>query len=469
MRIMLISSLFPPGIIGGYELAAFDVAKGLKEKGYDIHVVASNYHCEFKTEIKDFPVYRKLEYFPLYSHYNDADETVYKNFFVNFRNIFAINQLINEIQPDKVLLFDTRGLGTVSLLRYFTQLGYNPTLYYGDNLFSGLEGHLDKLNAYITMFGPINFLSEINSIFVSKRIAKEVSNNVGMDFINKTILPGWFIKSKNPTRIFSTKNSNNITNFVFASQLESHKGIYILLDSVAKLVQMGELKFKVDIYGSGNISAVNAKISENNLSQYIKYQRCADKSEMCEIFSKYEALVLPSWEREPFGLVVSEAASAGCIPIMTDVGAAEWFHNDEDCIIISRDSDSLAAAMIRFMHMSSDEKKDMSEKASAIAEKYFNFSNLIDQIEKVINDARPSESLGRRNATLNINIIIEKLSLIPLMNTELNQKKDVQPKMIFFNFLKKFPFLRKMIKFFFCRFPRLGRWIYEKIFQSLFN
>ncbi len=41
MRILLATNLFPPDVLGGYELLAADVAAGLRQRGHDVHVLTT--------------------------------------------------------------------------------------------------------------------------------------------------------------------------------------------------------------------------------------------------------------------------------------------------------------------------------------------------------------------------------------------------------------------------------------------
>ena len=42
MRVLVISNLFPPDVIGGYELLCQDLADGLHERGHEVRVLTSH-------------------------------------------------------------------------------------------------------------------------------------------------------------------------------------------------------------------------------------------------------------------------------------------------------------------------------------------------------------------------------------------------------------------------------------------
>ncbi|MFQ5772284.1 MAG: hypothetical protein ACE5HX_17245, partial [bacterium] len=59
MRILVISNLYPPYFVGGYELGCRDVVDGLKARGHHVKVLTSTYGVN-KPE-HDSEVYRWLQ------------------------------------------------------------------------------------------------------------------------------------------------------------------------------------------------------------------------------------------------------------------------------------------------------------------------------------------------------------------------------------------------------------------------
>ena len=60
MRILVVSNLYPPNIVGGYERLCFNVASELARRGHDIPVLTSGYG----GEVADYPrqrVQRRLQ------------------------------------------------------------------------------------------------------------------------------------------------------------------------------------------------------------------------------------------------------------------------------------------------------------------------------------------------------------------------------------------------------------------------
>src|SRR5690348_2227632 len=45
MRLLFVSNLYPPVVVGGYELNCADVAAGLRRRGHTVEVVTTNYRA----------------------------------------------------------------------------------------------------------------------------------------------------------------------------------------------------------------------------------------------------------------------------------------------------------------------------------------------------------------------------------------------------------------------------------------
>jgi glycogen(starch) synthase len=117
---------------------------------------------------------------------------------------------------------------------------------------------------------------------------------------------------------------------------------------------------------------------------------------MLLLFGQYEVLLFPTWEREPFGFTVGEAAAAGCVSIMTaGIGASEWFISDIECMKIARTADALASAMYRWMSMAPDERLRMRRAAMKSARRYLPFTRWLEVIEQACTEKMNTGDPGR--------------------------------------------------------------------------
>jgi glycosyltransferase involved in cell wall biosynthesis len=390
MNILILSNIFPPGFIGGYELGALDVAKGLRVCGHEIHVLTSDYFLDDQEELSSLNVCRSLVCASLSHERAPTDLT--RNLYYNFHNIRTLGSAIRRIKPDVVLAFNLHGLGVFSVINYLQKIKMPTILYLMDNIFSGLDLNSFAHKQYEKLFGALEFTDTTRVIAMSKTVSNEVSSALNTELGDVTYIPGWVDFGAREDFPIAARCRGR-TRFVFCSRVAPHKGINIVLDAADRLVQHGLTQFSVDVYGAGQVTSFLQQVKAKNLDEQIVYKGLAPKEEMLKILSRYDALVFPTWEREPFGFVASEAAAAGCFPIMTaGIGASEWFLDGYDSLKIFSNDASLCSAMSQVMLWSDEEIKKFRVAALRTGRKNFSFERWLPVIQKACFDVSANKS-----------------------------------------------------------------------------
>lgn len=381
MKILIISNVFPPGFIGGYELGALDIAKGLYNNGHEIQVLTSNYFWDEHEELKFLNVSRSL-LCPTLEHQLISPDHVKQRYY-DFQNIRILGNTIRQFKPDITLAFNLFGLGSFSIIQYLQKISLPTVLYLMDNIFWETDLQSPLHLCYEQLFGRLKFNKFTHIVAMSENLVREVNHTLNVTLEQVTYIPGWvdFRQFPIPQIVLHEKE---MTHFVFCSRIDSHKGVDIMLDAAEKLVHQGFTHFIIDVYGAGRVAIFLQKIKAKNLEKYIEYKGALEKYVMLPTLSHYDALLFPTWEREPFGFVASEAAIMGCFPIMTSgIGASEWFLDGYDCFKISRDATSLSMAMQRVMLWSDEERKKNRHNALISSRNNFDFNRWLPMIEKI--------------------------------------------------------------------------------------
>lgn len=389
MRILLLSNIFPPGFIGGYELGALDIAQGLVRRGHEVRVLTSDYFTDDNGEIKDLQVVRTLDSAEPRLLPFDEIETMRRCYFVFPGNIRRLGSELIAWQPDAVLAFNLIGIGVLGTLQFLTTLGTRPAIFAMDNLFKGLS--LIPQDGHRRVFGNLDFLHNVYFLMMSRNLHDEIERALGVSLTNVSHVPGWVFPEKDGDNSHNGSDSGQGTRFAFVSRIAGHKGIELILAAAHHLWTEGSRRFCIDIYGAGDIAWLTQQINSLGLASCIRYCGVASKSAVPRILSGYDAMLFPTWEREPFGFIVPEAASVGCIPIMTaGIGAAEWFLDDVDCMKIERNVDSLSAAMLRLMLMSPSQRQMMRQRTRQCGRRHFCFDSVLDKTIEVLKRAKAS-------------------------------------------------------------------------------
>jgi glycosyltransferase involved in cell wall biosynthesis len=397
MRILLLSNLFPPEFVGGYELIALSLATHLALAGHEVVVATSpliNHHQDLPDQ--PYRIERCLKYVGLSYENTEEEQRVVRGSFIDMDNIAALQTLISAFAPDRVLLGNVAGLGSYGIVVLVHALGYQPVHYMADNIFSDCEKVPDAHASFRRLFNADEALANLDVLAVSSRILEETQASAGQTLGRVLFMPGWMEMSPEQTL---SPGSEGFLRCVFSSRIAPHKGTLVLLDAVEILHNQGETGFFVDLYGGGQVPEFLQRAHAMGIGQYFRYHGALSRDEMQRDFARYDTLLFPTWEREPLGLVPFEAAAQGCIPIMTAAaGAAEWLIDNADCIKIERDSNGLAGAMQRLMYMPFQEREAMRRRVRTRIRSSFDISLWFPRIERFLLDAGRRTTLTDRQA-----------------------------------------------------------------------
>jgi glycogen synthase len=391
VRILTISNIYPPGFIGGYELGASDIVGGLAKRGHDVDVLTSDYFVDDTGSDKGSAgvpmIHRSLECTEPNRSLFDTGTGGWIGGFAVSRNLRQLTGRLVASPPDAVLCFNLAGLGAPSILRLLVANGLRPVVFLMDNIFWQMCSHPAR-RRFDRMFGVGSWPEETRFLFISQNLREEVETALGKQLSHARIIPGWFDeRAMAPPPV----ERDAPVRFVFASQVAGHKGIYALLDACHELIAQGFDSFVVDIFGAGEVPTVLQRITALRLQDRVRYQGALSKAELMPRLAEYDALLLPSWHREPFGFIVAEAAIAGCIPVITfGIGAAEWFLDGVDCVKTARDPCSLNAAMLRVITMGAEERVQTRRRSQMTALRFFRFESALSGMETALQDTAGS-------------------------------------------------------------------------------
>ena len=410
MRILLISNIFPPGFIGGYELGALDVARGLQKCGHEVLVLTSDYYPDDENQIRDVPAERVLQCTEPSRALVTERTNIERGLCMNGHNLRMLVRSILRFSPDRVLCFNLVGLGVLGVIRYLVSVGLPPVVYLMDDIFFALRQAPEHRKRFIRICGNLNFVNAADYVVMSGNLAKQVEASLGITLTRKFIVPGWFnARLGENNQPWSEPKPNHPGRFVFASRIAAHKGIDLALQAVRGVLEQGRSDFTLDVFGSGDVARLLQGITAYGVGAHVHYKGCPGKEELGLRLREYDAMLFPTQEREPFGFIVSEAAWARCIPVMTSgIGASEWFLDNVDSLKISRTVPGLTSAMLKLLSMSAPERDRMQRRAQKTARDHLEFDRALNTIQKIIALQRreqPAPCRAVRNAELAIEVL----------------------------------------------------------------
>jgi len=386
VRILVVSNLLPPRMLGGFELAALNLSAALRERGHEVLVLTSP--AERAAPEQEGWVDRCLDvrdaYFlaapvpdPGAQRQLEFDSQV-----SNPDNARIVLERIRSFRPDHVLTFGMLGLGGLGILAAIRDTGVPFTMNLGDDvpgrLLAGTPQEVREV--YDAVDGGL--FEAARYAIVSRTLGREVERSVRLGPV-RYIARG--VRYPDVPR-GRPRRQDGVTRFVSVGILAPHKGVDIILDAAQRLVEAGREDFAVDFYGAGDAAGFAEALQARGLGERLAHHGPVAQRAIAEAEAQADALVFPTWHREPGASTPGEAAAVGCLPILTgDCGPAEWFVDGVHALKIERDAESLAGAMLRVM----DGEIDLAAFAEAgrrLASGALSFERSVARLESWLTD-----------------------------------------------------------------------------------
>ena len=350
MKILLISNLFPPQIVGGYEVLAYQMTDQLRAQGHDVYVLTSNevIRPEFVRERVPHvhPRLRIVE--PTLSD-NSGDYRFQAHVWQRFNNE-ELHRVIEEFTPDVAYVWNTEGLGSFGLIHTLATHGLPIIWHLQDSVpYKAIEA-AGVHSSLVSEF----FASEklLRIITVSKTLTEEITS-YGTRFVHPiTEIRNWILPHATDRSFFWTPDSTQPLRILFAGQLAPHKGLDFAVDALSALHKSGLTNFTFTLVGNQtkHIESALQRAEENGWSENFYFDGPKTMAQMSETYLKHDLFLFPTWSRDPMPIVVLESASFGCVPMLSEnCGTAEWVEDNQDAILVKRDVSALRAALTRVM------------------------------------------------------------------------------------------------------------------------
>jgi glycosyltransferase involved in cell wall biosynthesis len=179
-----------------------------------------------------------------------------------------------------------------------------------------------------------------------------------------------------------------------AGSVNRDKGVDVLIEAAHQLRRLGVDRFVMDVYGKVGDPTLPEMMSEYDLGGHVTLRGPRPHHELIELYGRYDVFAFPTQEREPFGLVPLEAASRGCVPVITRrCGIAEWLVHGVHCLKAERTAGSFAK-VLRDLADGSVPLEPVGRRAEEAAWRDFHLDNIVPRIERVLREASARSRAG---------------------------------------------------------------------------
>ncbi len=408
MKILVISNLYPPHEIGGYEIRCRDVCGRLKSYGHEIHVLTSDHHVSGRSGSPESAVSRKLK---IHGMYGNPWLPITKLFSQEKYNHRILEKEILEVRPDLIHVWNMGGISKSLLLRL--EAGKIPIVYdVSDHWIarslradvwlswwnsSGSTGRsilrklltLSGIRAMVDKSIPTDSWDDIHfkNIYFCSAFMRDITASKGWPVSHASI-----IHCGIETSAFAVKEDHStFTKLLWVGRLSEDKDPLTALRALAAAHRKGMTHLTLDLYGHGTpeyVSLVDAEIAALGLQDHAR-RKVAPALEMRALYSQYDALLFTSNWGEPFALTPLEAMASG-LPVITslDGGQPELARHGINSLVAEAANPELYATRIAELAASPELRASISAIGLEEVRTRFDIEPIARQIEAFVLNAR---------------------------------------------------------------------------------
>ena len=363
MKILIVSNLFPPDVLGGYEILCAQVGVFLKRRGHDVLVLTGRRpihgaECDPNShpEGSSLPVERRLELTAPFGL--PPRHTRLRRWAVARENERITRSVLKGFRPDVVFLWSQRRVST-GAARAAERLGY-------PSVFTVNDEHLLSFKARRFSWSPkaaLGFLADrtfLRSI-TADGLRLEWSTAIS-EFVKATMVRGGsklaharVIYQGIPLEAFPLKDRpgeiRSPIRILYAGRLVPEKGVETLVAAVGLATrELGAEGLSLAFAGKGTpVYEARLRTLASSSPARVEFLGRLSGDALGEAYRAHDVLVFPSEWNEAFGLTHLEAMASGLPVISTlDGGHGEFLRHEENALAFPRnDTVALADAIVR--------------------------------------------------------------------------------------------------------------------------
>lgn len=413
MRIVILTNVYPPHMIGGYEVICAHVVRELEARGHECFVLTSNFKGT-TSDGNDSAEARVRRSLVLTNRHcsdespNKLERNVVWQLGVERYDLGLFRRYLGEVRPDLLFAWNTYAL-PLSLLFEAQAMGLKTVHYVADWSFGlhpgwwrahegkGREGVLQSARGALTgflmqQFLPYNYsavrLAPRRAIFCSQSMLDGFrQRGLPLDKA-EVIYPGIEMPPEDEEPL--GRETSSLPRLVYLGRVTEEKGVHTALEAMNSLVnERGYSGLKLTVLGhifqEDYRQKLNAIVANGNLYENVVFLGGVPSKETGRLLSCFDALVFPSIWDEPFGLTRIEAMARGLAVVSTTTGAGKEILVDGENALTFAPGDPVDLAnQIERLIRHPDLRTRLGEAGRAQVLQIYSVPRMVDKIENYL-------------------------------------------------------------------------------------
>ena len=404
MKILVLTNLYPPHYLGGYELICHAVVNALRARGHTVQILTSNHRVENPKGAEDPHIERSLHVHGFYGHPWRGIQSLPK---LEIENNRILKSAIERHGPDLVYVWNMGGISK-SLLTTLDRTRLPIVFYLSDhwiarglaadvwmNWWNGngsaakkiARGALTALGirSWIDRLAPTAKAADLKfrRIYFCSKALRKLTASAGFD-----VMHGAVIYCPVDTKKFTGVAKNReqaCRKLLWVGRLAEDKGILTALRAM-KTLPAG-MEVHLNVFGGGDapyVKQLKDFVATNHLP--VSFQR-ASMDEMPRVYREHDALLFTSEWAEPFALTPIEAMASGLPVIGTTTGGSRELFRDRDNALTynAGQPDELAERIVQLVG-DADLRARIATTGQAEVRANYDEPHIVDQIEAYLKE-----------------------------------------------------------------------------------
>lgn len=392
MHILVLSNLYPPFFVGGYEIGCKQAVDALKGKGHEVLVLTSNYGIG--EPLEEDGVLRLLQFS------SDPYLLQRKILYKEIANQFTFKKICRYFKPDILFVWNLSHV-SVTLLNVAQKMKI-PVCYYVfdgwlsewvSDQWSGMQNKTSicaqSIRAAGFLFGlesPTELPALHNAIFASNYL-KKMALKQNMAFSENAVV-WWGIDTG---RFMSRERDYKATvKLLYVGQIISHKGVHTIVDALDIARKRIGLSQEITLTIVGDTLQVPEYVAElqktialKGLEPFVQFTGKLDNEQLPSIYANHDVFVFASIWDEPFGITLLEAMASGLAVLGTATGgSSEILRDSINALVFEKDDPASCASKIICLIENPSLHGYISMGGRRTVEQDFRFDKTIESIEE---------------------------------------------------------------------------------------
>jgi glycosyltransferase involved in cell wall biosynthesis len=402
VKILVLTSLYPPFYIGGYELQCKMQVDELRGRGHEIHVLTSRWGVTKPTI--DGDTYRLLD-FDAYSLRRAYQRVRRDPLQLRFRysqlrwllscrhNYDIARKVLEMLQPDLVYVWHMPFISLSPLLAA-QDYGIRSVISLGDYWLSDLKIRVDKnpnpiRKRYKAALEGLRDFSDLQlgRMHAVSHALKHVYVEQGFAARDIAVSPCGIPVALMREDLPDPWNPLGPVRLLFAGRLVAAKGPDVAVEALAHLRRRlrAEYDIGLDLIGEGAnryVAQLNGMARARGLAGRVSFAGRVENDQLLRKYETYSALLFTSRWPEPFAVTILEAMGRGLPVVATDRGGTPEIVVDGETglLVPADDPRALADAVERLLREPLSTERMRRNALSVVREQYA-FERIVDARE----------------------------------------------------------------------------------------